>query len=557
MLTTLRSRFIFLGFLAAAATTTAAIENHFTDAKTEHYGNMQKMATEVIQRHMEADMLHDGIRGNIYSALYAARIGDEKLLKESQAEIDEMVTTFTKDVQENLNSGAPENIKEQLKKVFAGVENYGKAAKRILAASRDFDPTNALLPKFNDAFSMLEEQQGKANTMILDWSRLINEEGAVATRQASIIMLVLGIISTLIAIFVPIFAIRSIFAPQGKMIDAMKAIAGGDTSINIPYTEHKDEIGAMAKTVQIFKDNAQRIVALAKAQEEQKLQAEQERKKSLEDMANTFEINVKGVVDMVASAATEMEATSRSVGEIVETSKNKLSSLTDQIEGTSRSVQSVASATSQLSSAVNEINQQITRATAVTNTAVDEAQKADITVQSLTQAAGKIGEVVEMINAIAAQINLLALNATIEAARAGDAGKGFAVVASEVKNLATQTTKATEQIGQLIGAIQGATGQTVTAINSIGGKIREINEISTTIAAAVEEQSVATQQIASNVQQASDSTGQVLSHAAEVSRSSSETGDSANQMIAATSELSRQSELLRSEVDKFLSGVRA
>lgn len=557
MLNTLRSRFIALGFMAAAATASISIVNHITDHESTEYANQQILATEVIQRHMEADMFHDGIRGNVYSALYASRMGNEELLKDSKNEISEMVDSFAKDVQKNMDAPLPDDIRTQLQLVSKDLENYGNSAKQILAASGNFEAANALLPKFNQAFSMLEEQQGKATDMILKWSKQINEESDVATQKASIIMLVLGIISIMVAVFVPIFAIHNIFKPLTRMIEAMKAIAEGNTNIEIPYTGSTDEIGIMAKTVQIFKDNAQRIVSLAKAQEEQKEHAEQERKNALNNLANSFETNVKGVVDMVASAATEMDATSRSVGQIVDSSKVKLTTLTDQIESTSRNVQSVASATSQLSSAVNEINQQITRATSITSIAVDEAHKADITVQTLTDAAGKIGEVVEMINAIAAQINLLALNATIEAARAGDAGKGFAVVASEVKNLATQTTKATEQIGQLISSIQGATGETVSAINSIGGKIREINEISTTIAAAVEEQSVATQEIANNVKQAADSTGQVLSHASEVSRASSETGDSATQMIAATGELSRQSEMLRTEVDKFLSGVRA
>ena len=367
----------------------------------------------------------------------------------------------------------------------------------------------------------------------------------------------LDALNVIIALAVPIVAQNVIFKPQAKLIEAMDAVAQGDTSTTIPYTDRKDEMGTIARSVQVFKDNSLRIIQMSKDQEASKKAAEEARRKALHDLASVFEMNVKSVVDIVAAAATEMDATARNVSSISEVSQQKLSKLNDEIQGTSRNVQMVASATTQLSSAVNEISAQVARASSIASTAVQEASNADATVQSLSEAAQRIGEVLEMINSIAAQINLLALNATIEAARAGDAGKGFAVVASEVKNLAGQTTKATEQISQYIEAIQGATGNTVNAIKHIGGTINEINQISTTIAAAVEEQGVATQDIASNVQQAASSTAIVSRDAQEVSTSSTESGVAATEMMSATSELSRQAEALRGEVDKFLAGVRA
>ena len=368
--------------------------------------------------------------------------------------------------------------------------------------------------------------------------------------------LFLSLGNLVLAWIVPIFTTKFIFKPLAQMIEAVRHIADGDANASIPHTERHDEIGDLARTAQVFKENAQRVVNLAEDQKRSDERAGQEKKKAMADMANTFEANVKSVVDMVAAAATEMDATSRSVVSVVETNETRLIALTTQIDGTTQNMQTVANATSQLSSAVNEINQQINRAASITATTVQDANRADSTVKGLTDAAQKIGEVVEIINSIAAQINLLALNATIEAARAGDAGKGFAVVASEVKNLAAQTTKATEQIGQFINSIQTATGETVGAIKIIGSKIHEINEISTTIAAAVEEQSVSTQEIANNVQQAARGTQEVARNASEVAASSRDTGESAHQMVAATSELSNQSEVLRKQVDQFLAGIR-
>ncbi|NBX03706.1 MAG: methyl-accepting chemotaxis protein [Alphaproteobacteria bacterium] len=376
----------------------------------------------------------------------------------------------------------------------------------------------------------------------------------VVNARNNFVMIALAIVAVIAALGV--FFARSITNAISKITAAMRQVADGDLTTDIPSLSRKDEIGSMAGALQVFKENGQAMKQMEAEQEKLKQRAEEDRKKALHDMASTFEANVKSVVDIVAAAAAEMDATSRSVAGISDNNNKKLQKLTNEIGSTSRNVQMVAGATTQLSSAVNEISQQVARSTTIAANAVQEAQNADVTVQSLTEAAQRIGEVIEMINSIAAQINLLALNATIEAARAGEAGKGFAVVASEVKNLAGQTTKATEQIGQYIDSIQSATGDTVSAIKRIGGTINEISHISTTIAAAVEEQGVATQDIASNVQQAAKGTETIAHDAAEVSASSTESGVAANEMMGATSELSRQAETLRSEVDKFLVGVR-
>lgn len=367
----------------------------------------------------------------------------------------------------------------------------------------------------------------------------------------------IDITSAITAVLVLFSVLYSIFRPLSQMMKAMQDIAAGDTSVDIPHLDRNDEMGEMARALQVFKENALKITHMAEEQKRQEQRSQEQKQRTMQTLAANFEANVKKVVDIVASAATEMDATAKSVARIADTNRGKLGALTVQLGGTTKNVQMVAGAASQLSSAVNEINQQVGRASAITLQAVSEAQKADGTVQGLTDAAQKIGEVAEMINAIAAQINLLALNATIEAARAGEAGRGFAVVASEVKNLATQTSKATEQIVQYIASIQGATGATVGAIKNIGSKIREINEISTVIAAAVEEQSVSTQDIANHVQQAAAGTEEVSRNTADVSSASRETGESANQMMISSSELSRQAEMLRREVDKFLMGVRS
>jgi methyl-accepting chemotaxis protein len=246
-------------------------------------------------------------------------------------------------------------------------------------------------------------------------------------------------------------------------------------------------------------------------------------------VADTFESNVKGVVEMVSSAATEMESTS--------------AAMASTAEETNSQATTVASASEELSSSINEISRQVVRAAQIAGSAVEEASRSNDLVQGLADAAQKIGEVVNLINDIASQTNLLALNATIEAARAGDAGKGFAVVASEVKNLANQTAKATEEIAAQVTSIQSVTQETVSSIRGIGKTISELNEIATGISSAVEEQSAATQEVSTNI------TG--------VTQAASESGQSASQVQEAAGELARQAENLRAEVEHFLVEVRA
>jgi methyl-accepting chemotaxis protein len=274
-------------------------------------------------------------------------------------------------------------------------------------------------------------------------------------------------------------------------------------------------------------------------------------------MADDFETNVKGVVEIVSSSATEMQATAQSMAATAEETNRQATSVAAAAEEASTNVQTVASAAEELASSISEIGRQVAESSRIASQASTQASKTNAQVESLASAAQKIGEVVELISDIASQTNLLALNATIEAARAGEAGKGFAVVASEVKSLATQTAKATEEIAGQISAIQAATTDAVTAIKEISTTIEQINDISGSVASAVEEQGAATKEIAHSVQQASAGTTEVSSNISGVTAAASESGTSATQVLEAAGELAKQSEKLRGEVDKFLVQVRA
>ncbi len=371
-------------------------------------------------------------------------------------------------------------------------------------------------------------------------------------KQVLIYMIIQMVIVFLLGNFI---ASRSV-KPVRDIVNSIVKLAEGDKTAPIPMLDRFDEIGDMARSVQIFKDNAIKLDEMQIAELEMKRKAEEDRKAAMHKLADDFEGSVKHIVDTVASAATEMDATAQSVSNIAVTTSAKTNDLTRGVQSASNNVSTVASAAEELSASIAEITQQVSRSAKIANNAVSEAEKAGQTANGLMNAAQKIGEVITLIQEIAEQINLLALNATIEAARAGEAGKGFAVVASEVKNLATQTTRATEEIGDHISSIQNATNDTVKVIGGIGEVINEINSITSMIAASVEEQSAATKEIARNVQQAAVSTQEVSHNVGDVAGAISQTGESSNEMLYASKELSEQAEKLRSEVEKFLTTIK-
>jgi methyl-accepting chemotaxis protein len=349
---------------------------------------------------------------------------------------------------------------------------------------------------------------------------------------------------------------RRVSQPLRRLTGAMRRLADHDLSVDVDGVERRDEIGEMSRAVQIFKDGMIEADKLAAEQ-----QAEQNRKErrqqAVEGHISAFDRSVAASLQILSAASTELQTTSQTMSATAEQTSHKSAAVAAASEEASSNVQTVASSAEELSSSISEISRQVTESTRVAGQAVDEADRTNLQVKRLADAAQKIGDVVKLINDIAGQTNLLALNATIEAARAGEAGKGFAVVASEVKSLATQTSRATEDIAAQIGAIQEATGGAVQAIGSIGETIRQVNEIATAIAAAVEEQGVATQEIARNVQQAASGTGQVSINIAGVTEAAGETGAASTQVNNAAGELARIAATLRGEVDGFIANIRA
>ena len=335
----------------------------------------------------------------------------------------------------------------------------------------------------------------------------------------------------LFALAVSILVARSITGPLRHMTVAMNDLASGNLAVEVPGVGRGDEVGEMAKAVEIFKGNAVARQALEAEQREAATRAASGRKADMNKMANDFEAAVGLIVEAVSSASSQLEVSAGTLTTTAERAQQLTATVAAASEEASSNVQSVASATEEMASSVNEISRQVQASARMAVDAVGQARVTNDRVSELSKAATRIGDVVELINTIAGQTNLLALNATIEAARAGEAGRGFAVVASEVKALAEQTAKATGEIGQQISGIQAATQESVNAIQAISGTIEKLSEISSTIAAAVEEQGAATQEISRNVQQASMGTQQVSANITDVQRGASETGSASSQVL--------------------------
>ncbi|MSO97622.1 MAG: methyl-accepting chemotaxis protein [Rhodospirillaceae bacterium] len=348
----------------------------------------------------------------------------------------------------------------------------------------------------------------------------------------------------------------SITAPLIQIIDVMKDLTRGELRVDVPGQDRGDEIGEVSRAVAIFKDGLVEAERLRTEQATAKERAEVDRKAAMHKMADDFEKAVGGIVGTVASAATQLQASAESLDATAQETSQQATTVAGTSSQVSSNIQTVSAAAEELTASVQEIARQISEANAMTSSAVVEAGKTNSQVQELADAAQKINEVVELINSIAGQTNLLALNTTIEAARAGDAGKGFAVVASEVKNLATQTAKATGDIGQQINEIQRTTQNCVTAIKAISEMIAKISTVAGTIGTAVQEQASATQEIARNVNQASQGSDGVSQNIISVNQSSEMTGTSAGEVLEAARELSTQAELLNSELTKFLDTIR-
>ena len=492
------------------------------------------------------------------AATVALASGDASLIKELPKQQEALAGAITDDlaiVLERFPDHAGAALVEQIKAPLSAWLESTKRAAEAKTGGAEADLAKALAERGK----LLKTVEGKFDILVEEAKAqglTFREDSAALGRWSSLIIRIAVAANFLLGIAVAVLLARRIARPITGITATMTKLAGGDMAVSVPATNRADEVGEIAKAVEIFKQNMIEAARLAAEQAEEHASRD-ERAKQIDACTAAFDSSIASFIDTVVGAASRMEAMARKMVSATDHASDRASGAAHAAEETASHVNSVAAATEELSAAASEIGQQMSSSTRVVEDAAQEATAADARVQALADMAQQIGQVVQLIDTIAGQTNLLALNATIEAARAGEAGKGFAVVASEVKGLANQTAGATDEIRSQIARIQDATKEAVGAIRGISHTISRVNEIAATVAAAIEEQGSVSREIAKNAQQAAAATTSVSTNIAETKQMTGDVNGAAGEVLTAAGALAQQSLRLKEEVETFLRQVRA
>ncbi|MFM9890732.1 MAG: methyl-accepting chemotaxis protein [Rickettsiales bacterium] len=543
----LKTKFLIAGSVLVVNVLVAGALNF----QVNRLASEQEIAVQVVQRHMDADMKHDGIRGNVFSALMGAKAGNAELVKSSQDEVRDMSKEFADDVDQNLATEIPSDIRQQFEKIKSSVDSYTAYSQKMTQEAEDADRALAMLPEFDKVFGVLEEDQGKQSELILAWSGAVHDKAQRLNSYLRTTLIVLFVMS----IGLCLYAIKAVFRPIHGLERAILEASNNGASQEVPYTERTDEMGDIAKAVKRFSDNA--IQRMLSQSERMKLQAENEKRTALNAIAASFEASIRQVVTQVASSASQMESGARNVSQIAADTKQRSGTVATLSNDAAQVTAQVAAAAEQLTASIREISAQTQKSNQIANEASSTALAAQGAIESLEEKSGKVGQIIGVITSIASQINLLALNATIESARAGEAGKGFAVVASEVKGLAAQVAKAADEITHHIEEMRGATTSSVESVQRIIGIITQVLDSTTAVATAVNEQSSVTNEISSNIVRSSASAHEISTNISTVEQGAEATGTTAKEVLGVAQNLSVQSNTLTSKVEEFLHTVRA
>lgn len=550
---TIRFKFFFLSFLSMLCVMTLAYSGTSSS-------NLVKKASEEISNSSNAiywasqfDGSHDALKAATDLYYIYSLTGKKDLLKDCLNNFNDHLVDHKKAMNNLLKLTLNEEISNQIKNLKEVDSDFVKKSLEVINNPSSPDIYKAFTISFEN-LAPLNDELGDSipKNMITIKSKAKNEAIATIISQKTT-----ALFSILFALLVPFFTYRYILSPQEKISESMYKILDGDYNITIPFSNRNDEIGEIAQALEKFRLNTIASKELEQKSKEQEKRTSEEKRAELLTLSNNFDKSVKSITDIVASSVTELDITTKELGEYSKLTSQDAKQLNLLFTQTSNNINDSAKATSEFTSAINEISKQVHNSSVYASKATIQAENISAVITDLSAKANAISSIIDIINGITSQIDLLALNATIEAARAGESGRGFAVVANEVKALATQTSKATDQINTQITAIQQSTTKVVEGIKEITESVKTINQNSTSIASAVEEQNVTASYISENVAKVAEMSNNVNASIANVAKASSNSTNSTAQMVTASEDLLKQTNLLQNEVNKFLTNLKA
>jgi methyl-accepting chemotaxis protein len=510
-----------------------------------------------IRNQMEADMMHDALRADVLVALRDGRARSAGTQPKDVQETADHIKNFEDRVAANKALALPPEARAAIDAAGPALTAYVDSAKKMVdQAFTDNYAAQDGFPAFLKTFEALEKKMGDTNDAIQHSADVIEADIHAQVQRLLIILAV--VIACAVAAVAGVLTLtsRAVVRPIKAMTSAMSRLASGDMSAEVPGRDRRDEVGAMAEALGVLKENSLRAQELS-AQQTDAHASQSKRAQALDQLCRNFDTEMSRGLSDVAQSLEAMQQAVQSMARSAEETAGEAGHATEASSQTATSVGSVASATGELSTTITEITRQVSQSSQIAGEAANQARQTNEQIKGLATAAEKVGAIVQLINEIASQTNLLALNATIEAARAGEAGKGFAVVASEVKNLASQTAKATDEIASHVGAIQTETQRSVSAIQSVASIIEQINQLTNSVTASVEQQGAATQEIVRSVEQATGGTRIVSESIGTVVNAAGESRNAAARLTDVASALTTQSQSLRAEVERFLADVKA
>jgi methyl-accepting chemotaxis protein len=543
---------VFIVLLAASLLRTADLErrsiNGVNEGEIARNGVVTALLADLSATHATLSEL---LRGG-------AEIDEEKIFERGRPLIDQIRALSTAFGEQRALFGSTPELAKAHEAAQAELDQYrGALVSAVQMATADADLATAQFTKSSASYLKLVAQMSGVLQLTSDGVR--NELAGVLERSEAMLRVLGGGTAAALVLMLALSWVlyRGLARALNSVTRTMARLAQNELDTEVADQDRRDELGAMARAVQVFKDNAIEMQRLRDEQKALDERAKAERQRLIGELAGRFETTVGTIVEGVSGAVGALQQTAATMSQVAEQTGAQSTEVATRVGEQTHSITQVAAAADQLSAAVNEVQQQAAESAKVAGESLADVERTSGTIDSLSASAQKIGEVLNLIEEIASRTNLLALNATIEAARAGESGKGFAVVASEVKSLANQTAKATEEIKGQIEAIQSSTADAVSAIRAIAGTIRRVSDISCKIASGVHEQGTATQQIAGNIQEVATTASAVAATVAELSQAARGTDEAAGDMRERTSALSTQSGRLTDEVQRFVASVRA